>query len=166
MTCSSFSVLPPVVQLRMVDFQIAVSSGCRFWNASQRVILVMKFLVFMCCMENTHQLLLFRSLVFLELLWGQGASWHIGEDFYWMPPVQVTGFSFLFVSAPFSWFCCECHSCQELLSHFPYFLVWFVILHCFLHNLIASLNRLEALCLNVTSDALNNCSFWNEESEI
>ena len=43
--------------------------------------------------------------------------------------------------------------------------------HCFLgaaillfisisyYNLIASLSHLEALCLNVTSDALNNCLF-------
>ena len=34
---------------------------------------------------------------------------------------------------------------------------------CFLsvnyYNLIASLSHLEALCLNVTSDALNNCLF-------
>ena len=33
-------------------------------------------------------------------------------------------------------------------------------------NLIASLSHLEALCLNVTSDALNICLFWNKKSEI
>ena len=50
--------------------------------------------------------------------------------------------------------------------------------HCFLvaailffidknyYNLMASLSRLEALFLDVTSNVLNNCSFWNKESEI
>ena len=32
-----------------------------------------------------------------------------------------------------------------------------------LYNLIASLSHLEAICLNVTSDALNNCLFLNKK---
>ena len=34
------------------------------------------------------------------------------------------------------------------------------------YNLIASLSHLEALFLDVTSDALKNCSFLNKESKI
>ena len=35
-----------------------------------------------------------------------------------------------------------------------------------IYNLMASLRRLEALFLDASSDALNNCSFLNKESEI
>ena len=38
-------------------------------------------------------------------------------------------------------------------------LIMAMIAVTFDYNLIASLSRLEDLCLDVTSDALNNCSF-------
>ena len=70
-----------------------------------RVILVVMFLVFICSMENLISYFSWEAWFSLSCFGVKELVWNIGEDFYWMPAVHVTGFSFLFVLAPFSWIC-------------------------------------------------------------